>query len=60
MIYIEILAIFILPSENMFNLHRLVLTDATPAQLRSCTTSGNIWAPDMPNLGSISRAAFEI
>ncbi|KAG7941842.1 hypothetical protein I3843_16G067800 [Carya illinoinensis] len=28
--------------------------------IRSCATSGNIWAPDMPTLGSILRAAFEI
>ncbi|KAG2664210.1 hypothetical protein I3760_16G069800 [Carya illinoinensis] len=41
-------------------LNILVLTDATPTQLRSCATSGNIWAPDMPTLGSILRAAFEI
>ncbi|KAG7949798.1 hypothetical protein I3843_13G081100 [Carya illinoinensis] len=40
---------------------RLVLTDATPAQLLTEeATSGNTWAPDTPTLRSISRAAFEI
>jgi len=40
---------------------RLALTDATPAQLvTEEATSGNTWAPDMPTLGSISKAAFEL
>ncbi|XP_040992230.1 epsin-3-like [Juglans microcarpa x Juglans regia] len=40
---------------------RLVLTDATPAQLMTEeATSGNTWTPDTPTLRSISRAAFEI
>ncbi|KAG6629213.1 hypothetical protein I3843_14G069600 [Carya illinoinensis] len=40
---------------------RLALTDATPAQLMTEeATGGNTWAPEMPTLRSISRAAFEL
>ncbi|XP_050290935.1 uncharacterized protein LOC126730527 isoform X2 [Quercus robur] len=40
---------------------RLALTDVTTAQLMTEeATSGNPWAPDMPTLGSISKAAFEL
>ncbi|KAG2670175.1 hypothetical protein I3760_14G071200 [Carya illinoinensis] len=40
---------------------KLALTDATPAQLMTEeATGGNTWAPEMPTLRSISRAAFEL
>ncbi|MED6133654.1 hypothetical protein PIB30_030174 [Stylosanthes scabra] len=40
---------------------RLALTDVTPAELMTEeATTGNPWAPDIPTLRSISRAAFEV